>query len=108
MSKEGVEITRAGERLGLFVGGENPTGQPIPRKIVAACLRCSEATVSRYLDGSVVPTWPQRWIIQSWTGGYVEDRDWCSPEERDLINLAHELRPYGTPPKKARKGKAKR
>lgn len=105
MSNEGVEITIGGERFGAFVKGKNPLGTPIPQKIVAAALRCSEATVSRYLDGTMVPSWPQRWVIQSWTGDYVEARDWCSPEEREQVDYAHSIEPYGTEPKRAKKGK---
>lgn len=80
-------------RLEKFLSGKNPLGQRIPYKIAASAVRCSEASISRYVDGIAVPDWPTRWIIERWTRGYVKAMGWCDDHEQDRIDYANTIRP---------------
>lgn len=94
--------------FGAYLGGKNPTGERIPYRIAASAMQLSESTISRYVEGITVPTWPDRWVIEAWTNGYVDPRKWCDQAEVLRLHLASNIRPFATARGRIKKAKSQK
>ncbi len=94
--------TKGAKKFHAYIMGDNPTGNPVPIRVVAAAIGVTDRTIDRWCEGAYSPDQGSRCVIEGWTDGRVKVEWWETEEEKRRIRQANEITPYGTEPRKKR------